>query len=63
MIGIQRLREEMEQAKNHKKLSVADTSEYMRLYDEWKKAKGNIEFKTKLRNDLRALYKRTVYKK
>ena len=52
----------MEPAKKNK-LSVEYTSNHMKLCDEWKAAKGNHELKTKLRNDLRSLYKRTVYKK
>ena len=63
VIGIQKLREEMEQAKNKNKLSVADTSKYMKLYDEWKEAKGNADLKRTTLKELQALYKRTVYKK
>ena len=40
-IGIQRLRELLEEAKNKEKLSVADTSNYMKLYDDWKGSKGD----------------------
>ena len=62
-IGIQKLREELENAKNKNTLSVADVSEYMKLYDEWKGAKGNVAMKLDKINGLRALYKRTLYKK
>ena len=37
-IGIQKLREELESAKIKKLLSVADTSAYMQMYDNWKGA-------------------------
>ena len=33
--------EELENAKNKDKLSVQDTSTYMKLYDDWKGAKGD----------------------
>ena len=44
-IGIQKVREELEQAKNNNKISVADVSEYMAFYDEWEAAKGNTAAK------------------
>jgi len=40
-IGIQKLREELENAKNKGKLSVSDTSTYMKHYDDWKSSKGD----------------------
>ena len=57
------MREELEQAKNNKKLSVADVSDYMKLYDEWKAAKGNKAVKDEKLKGLREIYKRAVYKK
>ena len=63
VIGIQKVREELEQAKNRKKLSDADVSEYMKQYDEWKAAKGNTTVKNDKLKGLRAIYKRAVYKK
>ena len=62
-IGIQKVREELEQAKIAGKLNTQDTSAYMILYDEWKDAKGNQQLKKEKLNALRELYKRTVYKK
>ena len=44
-IGIQRLRELLEDAKNKQKLSTEDASKYTALYMEFKAAKGNPEFK------------------
>jgi hypothetical protein len=44
-IGIQRLRELFEEAKNQNKLSVQDTSSYMKTYDDWKGAKGDKALK------------------
>ena len=62
VIGIQKVREELEQAKNNKKLSVADASEYMKLYDEWKAAEGNKAVQGEKLKGLREIY-RAVYKK
>ena len=62
-IGIQKVREELEQAKIAGKLNTQDTSAYMILYDEWKDAKGNQKLKKEKLNALREIYKRTVYKK
>ena len=62
-IGIQAVREELEQAKLAGKLNTQDTSAYMTLYDEWKEAKGNQKVKKEKLNALREIYKRVVYKK
>ena len=62
VIGIQKLREELENAKNKKLLSTADVSLYMQLYDDWKDAKGNAKLKAEKLKELRALYKRVLYK-
>ena len=40
-IGIQKLREELENAQNKNKLNVQDTSTHMKLYDDWKRARGD----------------------
>ena len=63
-IGIQKLREEFENAKNKKTLSVADVSSYMKLYDDWRAAssKGDQATKNEKLKDLRLLYKQTLYK-
>ena len=42
VIGIQKLREEMEQAKKKNKLSVADTSEYMNCMMNGRKQKETL---------------------
>ena len=62
-IGIQKVREELEQAKIAGKLDTQDTPAYMILYDEWRDAKGNQKLKKEKLNALREIYKRTVYKK
>lgn len=62
-IGIQKLREELENAKNKGKLSVADTSSYMKMYDDWKGAKGDKAMKDEKIKGLRDMYKRILYKK
>ena len=62
-IGIQKVKEELEQAKLAGKLNTQDTSAYMILYDEWKAAKGNQKVKKEKLNALREIYKRVVYKK
>ena len=62
-IGIQKLREELENAKNKDKLSVSDTSAYMKLYDDWKGAKGDKAMKYEKLKGLRDIYKRVLYKK
>jgi len=61
-IGIQRLREVFEVAKNRKELSTNDVSEYLKLYDEWREAKGNRDVKAQKLAGLRALYKKALYK-
>ena len=62
-IGIQKLREELENAKNKNKLSVQDTSNYMILWDDWKGAKGDKATKDEQIKGLREIYKRMRYKK
>ena len=47
-----------------KKLSVADVSSYMQLYDDWRDAsqKGDQALKNQKLKDLRLLYKQSLYK-
>ena len=63
VIGIQKVREELEQAKIRGKLNTQDTSSYMQLYDEWKNAKRNKKLKDEKLKGLREIYKRVIYKK
>ena len=44
-IGIQRLRELLEDAKNKQKLSTQDAEAYTALFDDWRSAKGNAKKK------------------
>ena len=60
-IGIQRLRELLEDAK--KKLSTQDAEAYTALFDDWRSAKGNAKVKKAKVNGLREIYKRVLYKK
>jgi hypothetical protein len=62
-IGIRKLREEFENAKNKNELSVQDTSAYMKMYDDWKGAKGDKAMKDEKLKGLRDMYKRVLYKK
>ena len=62
-IGIQKLREELENAKNKNKLTAQDTSDYMKMYDDWKGAKGDKAKKDEKLKGLRDIYKRVLYKK
>ena len=62
-IGIQRLRELLEDAKNKQKLSTEDASAYTALYNEWRTAKGNPVLKKEKVVGLREIYKRVLYKK
>ena len=64
-IGIQKLREELESAKNNGKLDVQDTSAYMKMYDEWRDAKGALKGAVKAANleGLREICKRVLYTK
>ena len=62
-IGIQKLREELENAKNKNKLTAQDTSDYMKMYDDWKGAKGDKAMKDAKLKGLRDIYKRVLYKK
>ena len=62
-IGIQKLRELFEEAKNKNKLSVQDTSTYMQTYDDWKGAKGDKALKDETIKTLREMYKRLLYNK
>ena len=62
-IGIQKLREELESAKNNGKLDVQDTSAYMKMYDDWKSAKGDKALKDQKLKGLREIYKRVLYTK
>jgi hypothetical protein len=63
VIGIQRLVEAFKEAKNTKKLSPTDISAYMILYDDYKGAAGKKAVKQEKLDELRALYKRVLYKK
>ena len=62
-IGIQLLRELLEDAKNKQKLSTEDASQYTALYKEFKATKGNPELKKAKIVALRKIYKRVLYKK
>ena len=61
-IGIQRLRELLEDAKNKQKLSSEDALAYTTMFDEWKSAKGNVKLKKEKVVGLREIYKRVLYK-
>ena len=43
--------------------NVADTSAYMKMYDDWKGAKGDKAIKAEKIKGLREIYKRVLYKK
>jgi hypothetical protein len=62
-IGIQRVRELLEEAKNNNKLSTEAASDYKKLYDEWVAAKRNKKLKEEKLKGLREIYKRELYKK
>jgi len=62
-IGIQKLKEELENAKNKGKLNGTDTSTYMKHYDDWKSSKHDKAKKDEHLKSLRELYKRVLYKK
>ena len=63
-MGIQKLREAFEDAKNKNKLTAQDISTYMILYDDWREAKGkdNQAFRNEKVAKLRELYKKAIYK-
>jgi hypothetical protein len=63
VIGIQRLVEAFKEAKNTNILSPTDLSAYMILYDDYKGAAGQKAIKQGKLDELRALYKRVLYKK
>ena len=63
VIGIQKVREELVNARNKNNLSDADWSEYLKLYDDFVEAKGKPQIKKEKLKGLRALYKKSVYKK
>ena len=60
-IGIQLLRELLEDAKNKQKLSTDDASAYTALYNEWRTAKGKPELKKAKLVSLRKIYERVLY--
>ena len=62
-IGIQLLRELLEDAKNKQKLSTDDASAYTALYKEYRLAKGDPILKKVKLNGLREIYGRVLYKK
>ena len=62
-IGIQRLIEVFEEAKNKDKLNTADKSQYMILKDEWLSARGNKKNKAEKLKQLQTLYKNVLYNK
>jgi hypothetical protein len=61
-IGIQRLREVFEEAKNKGTLSSAVYLDYDALYKSWLRNRGNKEAKTKDLAQLKKLYKEHIYK-
>jgi len=63
VIGIQKLREESVNARNKGNLSNEDWSEYLKLYDDFLAAKGKPQIKKEKLQGLRALYKKSIYKK
>ena len=63
VIGIQKLREELVNAKNKGNLSNEDWSEYLKLYDDFVAAKGKPQIKKEKLQGLKALYKKSVYRK
>jgi hypothetical protein len=56
-IGIQKIREYLEEAKNAGKLSVKDTSEYIKAMDGFKASTGDKQAKAKHFKTLRGIYK------
>ena len=63
IIGIQKVREELINARNKNNLSDTDWSEYLKLYDDFVAAKGDKTTKKEKLNGLRALYKKSIYRK
>ena len=63
VIGIQAVREALETAKVRKNLTTESISNYMKLYDEWKAAKGNKDMKKEKLQGLRQIYKRELFRK
>ena len=61
LIGIQLLRELLEDAKNKLKLSAEDASAYTTLFKEYKKGDANIKKVKKA--GMREIYERVLYKK
>ena len=61
LIGIQRLYELLEDAKNKQKLSTEDASAYTTLFKEYKKGDANIKKVKKA--GMREIYERVLYKK
>ena len=59
-MGIQTLREVLEDAKNKQKLSANDSFAYTKLLVEWMTAKGNAEIKKENMVGLREIYKRVL---
>ncbi len=57
-MGIQKLREYLELAKQRDMLSVADKSEYMKAMDGFKASAGNKEAKAEHLKTMRSIYKR-----
>ena len=62
-MGIQTLREVLEDAKNNQKLSANDSFAYTKLLVEWMAAKGDAEIKKAKLVGVREIYKRVLYKK
>ena len=63
MIGIQKVSEELKNARNKRNLSDEDWSEYLKLYDDWVAAKGQPQIKKEKLKGLKALYKKSIYRK
>ena len=63
IIGIQKLREEFMEAKQKDLLNPKDISSFLTLLDDYKKAAGKKDIKQGKLDELRALYKKSVYKK
>ena len=65
-MGIQTLREVLEDATNKGTLNANDTFAYTKFLVEWMTAKGSAELKKQIKEEkqsLREIYKRVLYKK
>ena len=60
-IGIQKLRETFEEANNRKTITTRTYRSYKRIYNNWVRSAGDKEMKKQYLQELKDLYRNSIY--